>query len=105
MEMRGLKVSGIGEETGTAKFDLTLTLIGRRKKVSLGSLEYSQDLYEGETIRRMARHYERVVEEVVRDAEQRIREIEMMSEAEKRQIIEEWNETERGWRGGIGAAK
>ena len=39
----------------------------------------------------MARHYERVVEEVVRDAEQRIREIELMSEEEKRQIIEEWN--------------
>ena len=56
-------------------------------------MEYSRDLYEGETIRRMARHYERVVEEVVRDAGQRIREIELLSEPERRQIVEEWNET------------
>src|SRR5262249_4856290 len=53
------------------------------------------DLYKCETIRRMARHYEKVVEEVVRDADQRISEIELMDEAEKRQVIDEWNETER----------
>src|SRR5262249_38093703 len=55
--------------------------------------EYSRDLYEGETIRRMARHYEKVVEEVVRDAEQRIREIELMSVTEREQIVVKWNET------------
>src|SRR5262245_14462552 len=43
----------------------------------------------------MARHYERVIEEAVRDAAQKIGEIELLSEAEKRQIIEEWNETDR----------
>ena len=80
MEISGLKVSGIGEETGSAKFDLTLTLTEGREGIA-GGLEYSLDLYEGETIRRMARHYERVVAEVVRDAEQRIKEIELMSGA------------------------
>src|SRR5262249_45973213 len=60
-----------------------------------GSLEYSRDLYDGETVRRMVGHYLQVVEEVVRNAEQRIRQIELMSTAERRQIIEEWNETGR----------
>src|SRR5262249_61533950 len=61
----------------------------------VGGLEYSQDLYDGETIKRMVRHFGQLVEGVARDPEQRIRWVELMNEAEKRQIIEDWNETER----------
>jgi amino acid adenylation domain-containing protein len=92
LEIKGLKVRGVGRETGAAKFDLTLILAEGDGGIT-GSLEYSRDLYEGETIRRMARHYERVIWEVVRDAEQKIREIELLNEGEKSQIIE-WNQTE-----------
>src|SRR6266511_2065148 len=94
LEMKGLKVTGMGEETGAAKFELTLILSEVEGGIS-GSLEYSLDLYEGETIRRMARHYEQVLGEVAREAGRRIREIELLSEAERRQIVEEWNETGR----------
>src|SRR5262249_37403115 len=89
LEMSGLKVSGIADETVVAKFDLTLNLTEGEAGI-WGVLEYSKDLYEGETIRRMARHYERLVEEVVGDADRRIGEIELMNEVEKRQIIEWW---------------
>ena len=82
-----LKLSGIGEATGATKFDLTLAL-GEGTDGIAGGLEYSLDLFEGETIRMMARHYVRVLEEVVRDADQRIREIGLMSEDEKRQALE-----------------
>jgi amino acid adenylation domain-containing protein len=94
LEIKGLKVSWIEEEIGTAKFDLTLVLMEDRERI-WGNLEYSEDLYEGETIRRMARHYERVIEEVVKDAKQLVGEIELMTGAERRQIIEEWNGTEK----------
>jgi len=63
----GIKLSGIGEETGTAKFELMLEMAEARDGIS-GLLEYSLDLYDGETIRRMARHYEQVVGEVIRYA-------------------------------------
>jgi amino acid adenylation domain-containing protein len=94
LEIGGLKVSGVEEVTGIAKFDLTLDLAEGREEI-VGSLEYSEDLFERESIRRMARHYERVVGELVRDAEQRIGEIGLLSEVERRQVVEEWNETER----------
>jgi len=94
LEIRGLKLSGVAMEMGSVKFDLTLALSEEREEVA-GCLEYSEDLYERETIRRMARHYERVIAEVVRDTEQKIGEIGFLSEAEKRQIIEEWNDTKR----------
>ncbi|HKX31380.1 MAG TPA: amino acid adenylation domain-containing protein [Blastocatellia bacterium] len=93
LEMRDLNVRGIGEGIGAATFDLTLALTEGSEGI-IGVLEYSRDLYEGETIRRMARHYEKVLEEVNRDAEQRIREIELMDEAEWRQTVEEWNQTD-----------
>src|SRR5262249_52294704 len=78
LQIKGLKVSGMdeervgedeaGEEIGTAKFDLTLGLTEGVEGIE-GSLEYSLDLYDGETIRRMARHYEKALEEIVRDPE------------------------------------
>ena len=43
----------------------------------------------------MARHYERVVEEVVRDAGQRDRHLDVMTEVEKEQVIVEFNQTRR----------
>ena len=92
LEIRGLKICCVEWEPGTSKLDLTLNLTEERECLS-GGLEYSLDLFEVETIRRMIRHFERLVAEVVRDAEQRIEEIELISAAEKRQIIEEWNET------------
>ena len=96
LEVRGVKVSGIGEEAEAAKFDLTLMLVEGREGIG-GHLEYSRDLYEAETIRRMARHYERVIEEALKDAEQRIREVELMSLPEKEQVIVEFNRTQRAY--------
>jgi amino acid adenylation domain-containing protein len=92
LKISGLKVKEVGEAVGTAKFDLTLTLTDGGEGIA-GSLEYSLDLYERETVRRMARHYEKVLQEVVRDAEQRIREIELLSGREREQILLEWNGT------------
>src|SRR4030095_5270906 len=94
LSLGGLNMAGMEEETVAAKFDLTLNLTEGEEGIG-GVLEYSQDLYERETIERLARHYEKVLEEMVRDPEQRIREIDLLSSEERRQIIEEWNETER----------
>src|SRR5262249_36489135 len=93
-EIRQPNAGGRGEESGAAKFDLMLALTEFGDGIA-GSLEYSRDLYERETIRRMAGHYQKVVEEIVRDPEQRIREIELMSAQEKQQVIVEFNRTER----------
>jgi hypothetical protein len=93
LEIKGLKICGIEEEPGTSKLDLTLNLTEERESLS-GGLEYSLDLFEVETIKRMVGHFERLVAEVVRDAGQRIGEIELISAAEKSQIVEEWNRTD-----------
>ena len=39
--------------------------------------------------------FEKAVTEVARDAEQQIQEIDLLGDGEKKQLIEEWNETEK----------
>jgi amino acid adenylation domain-containing protein len=94
LDVKGVKVSSSRVELKAAKFDLTL-LLAEEEGCIAGCLEYSQDLYREETIRRMARHFEKALEEIVRDPDQRLGEIQLMSEREKRQILQEWNETEQ----------
>ena len=45
------------------------------------------------------RHIEVVVEEMVRDPEQRIGELSMLGEEEQQQVLVEWNRTEREYPG------
>src|SRR5262249_11116273 len=53
---------------------------------------YNAELFEGDTIRRMIRQLERVMEEVVRNAEVRIGSIRLLSEEEENEVIGRWNE-------------
>jgi non-ribosomal peptide synthetase component F len=98
--IRGPNMAGIEKETVAAKFDLSLNLMESEEGIG-GVLEFSHDLYGRETIKRMVKHYERVLEEMVRDPMQRIREIDLVSEAEKKQIIEVWNETAKPYPDGL----
>jgi amino acid adenylation domain-containing protein len=92
--IRGLQMSAIEAEAETAKFDLTLMLTESGEGIT-GWLEYSRDLYEAETIARMVSHYLKVLAEVVRDPQQRLRDIQLMTASERRQLVEEWNRTTR----------
>jgi amino acid adenylation domain-containing protein len=96
LSLGGPNMAGIEEETVAAKFDLTLNLTESEEGIG-GVVEYSLDLYQRETIERLARHYERVLKEMVGDAERRIREIELMSGTEREQVLVVWNETARAY--------
>jgi aspartate racemase len=87
------KVSGNHElETGTSKFDLTMILSETAKGLD-GLIEYSTDLFEPATIRRLAGYYARLLEAGVADPELSIAELPMLPEAERRQLLVEWNDT------------
>jgi non-ribosomal peptide synthetase component F len=93
-QLEGLSLSTVESANETAKFEMTLAL-QERGDVIVGGLEYNRDLYEAATIGRLVASYERVLQAVVADAEQRVLEIELLSEAERQQLIAGWNETRR----------
>jgi amino acid adenylation domain-containing protein len=87
-----LKLSYVEGETGTAKFDLTLTLQETAEGLS-GGLEYRRDLFEAATIKRLLGHFKNLLRAVVANPEDRIAELPLLHENERRQVVEEWNNT------------
>jgi amino acid adenylation domain-containing protein len=75
-------------------FDLTLTLWEMPDGIA-GQFEYNTDLFEAATIERMAERYCKVLEAVLADPDCRIGDIQLLSEAESRQILLDWNATGR----------
>jgi amino acid adenylation domain-containing protein len=79
-------------DSDIAKFDLS---VGLRDDVTglAGSVEYRTDLFDPTTIERMIGHFQRLLEGIVANPEQPISELPLLTEAEKRQLLVEWNDT------------
>lgn len=79
-------------ETGTSKFDLSMILSESESGLD-GLIEYSTDLFEAPTIRRLAGYYSKLLEAIVANPEQSISEMAILPDAERRQLLEDWNDT------------
>jgi amino acid adenylation domain-containing protein len=58
-----------------------------------GILEYATGIFEPETIRRLADHYQNLLAAVVADPQQRVSGLKLLSDAERHQLLVEWNDT------------
>ena len=81
-------------ETRTAKFDLTLVIADTGDDLA-GMVEYSQDLFEAETIERLIGHYLNALRGIAEDVGRRINELSLLDDREREQIVTEWNQTAR----------
>jgi len=87
------KLSGNHElQTDTSKFDLTLFLAETDGGLA-GRIEYSTDLFEAETIRRLGRSYGQLLTAAVANPDADIARLPMVAEADRRLMVEEWNRT------------
>jgi amino acid adenylation domain-containing protein/non-ribosomal peptide synthase protein (TIGR01720 family) len=92
LKLPGLTLDQIEMESGTAKFDLTLSM--RDTKHGLEArLEYAADLFEHATIARMLGYFQTLLEGIVVHPEQRLTDLPLLTEAERHQILVEWNDT------------
>ncbi|HLO84147.1 MAG TPA: amino acid adenylation domain-containing protein [Nostocaceae cyanobacterium] len=89
----GVTLQPFTSETQTAKFDLTL-MIDESEQGLVGIWKYNTDLFDPETIARMAGHFQTLLTNVVIDPEQPINQLPFLTEAEKYQICQEWNHTQ-----------
>jgi amino acid adenylation domain-containing protein len=90
--LEGMRIEPIEFETGRSLFDLSLFL-RERNGTFIGQLEYSTDLFDRDTIERLAGYYRRLLEFVVADPAESIAALPILSEAERHKILVEWNDT------------
>ncbi|NBT86584.1 MAG: non-ribosomal peptide synthetase, partial [Alphaproteobacteria bacterium] len=91
--LEGLDISWVGSHTHVAKFDLSLVAFESSEGLELG-FEYASDLFEGETIERLAGCFKTLLEGIVEDPEVSIEKVGILSAQERHQILVEWNATE-----------
>ncbi|MFL5382179.1 MAG: amino acid adenylation domain-containing protein, partial [Longimicrobiaceae bacterium] len=91
--LAGLSVQGVGTGLEVAELDLLLELAAGSDGLR-GSLTYSTDLWEAATMRRLVGHFTRLVEQAAADPDARISRVTLLNEAERRQVVEEWNRTD-----------
>jgi len=75
-----------------AQFDLSLNIYESKKTLNC-VLEYNTNLFRRDRIERMAGHFQELVKSLIKDPDQKIRRIPILTEKEKNMILKEWNAT------------
>src|SRR5690606_7885980 len=78
--------------SGVAKLDLRLDMWTSGNALG-GRLEYSRDLFDEVTIRRMARSFHNVLGALVADPDRPLGSMDMLSDVERHRMLVEWNAT------------
>ncbi|MGA9770371.1 MAG: amino acid adenylation domain-containing protein [Blastocatellia bacterium] len=93
LELSELALSPIIVDSGTAKFDLTLFMIEGRDSLAQ-MLEYSTDLFDAGTIKRLLSQLETLLETVVENADLKLSDLPLLTPDPLHQQLIEWNDTE-----------
>jgi amino acid adenylation domain-containing protein len=96
LELRGLNLSLIEMDPGTAKFDLEFSVMETAEGLRAW-IEYNTDLFDEVTINRMFGHYRRLLDGILANSQKRLLEASLLTEAEHRQMLVEWNATQRDY--------
>ncbi|WP_302832566.1 non-ribosomal peptide synthetase [Streptomyces sp. GbtcB6] len=100
-ELEGLAVEQIPPaEDPAARFDLSLSLGERWSDSGTpaglgGGILFAADLFDEETVRRLAVRLARVLEQVAADPQVRLGDLDLLDAAERLQVVEEWNATDQ----------
>jgi amino acid adenylation domain-containing protein len=96
----GLTLRLVEVENGRAQFDLTLFLTETPHGL-VGSLEYNTALFDAATIKRLAGHYRSLLAAISAAPARPIADLPLLSAAEQRQLLVEWNATTAAYPYGV----
>ncbi|MEM7198917.1 MAG: amino acid adenylation domain-containing protein [Planctomycetota bacterium] len=104
LQLPGLEPARVLEpwdvHSGTTKVDLALFLWRLDDAAGGGmesAIEYSADLFDPSTIDRILGHYEQLLRGIAADPDQSIASLPLLTDAERRQVLVEWNATDRAF--------
>ncbi|MGW2572929.1 amino acid adenylation domain-containing protein [Streptomyces sp. NPDC001537] len=99
-KLTGVTASALQVEGEVAKFDLTLSVGESSPEEGShpgleGTLHYASDIFDRGTVEALAARLVLILEAVAAEPDQRITDIDVLSERERHQVLVEWNHTER----------
>src|SRR5512146_239643 len=93
LRLAGLETAEVvATGTHTAKFDLAFDMVEISGKIRF-LVDYATDLFEAGTIERLVGHWRVLLEAIVADPGQAISQLPLLTEAERQQLLIEWNDT------------
>ncbi|MFI5587249.1 amino acid adenylation domain-containing protein [Amycolatopsis sp. NPDC051758] len=98
-DLPGLTAEHVSLAGAVAKFDLTMQ-VGEAPEGGLaGVIEYATELFDGDSVRRLARNYLRLLESAVAAPHTRLSELDILAPEERTLLLSDWNRTalDRPW--------
>jgi amino acid adenylation domain-containing protein len=92
LKLGNLNITAETVEHQTTKFDLTFSIAESDVELK-GYITYSTDLYDEKTIRRMAGHYVQLLTAILKDPNEKVGELSILTEWEQQQLLVDFNNT------------
>ncbi|HEU4594975.1 MAG TPA: amino acid adenylation domain-containing protein, partial [Pyrinomonadaceae bacterium] len=96
LRLPGLELSELDVENITTRFDLSLSLT-EVDGCLVGTMRYMTDLFETATIERWCEHFRTLLVGIVANPDERVSKLELLSEAEREQVLVSVNRTDRDY--------
>ncbi|MBO9649421.1 MAG: amino acid adenylation domain-containing protein [Variovorax sp.] len=94
LQLEGLRSERLRVHSQGAKFDLSLTVIEAGASLE-AEIEYRTDLFDAESIKRMAAHFRQLLAAMESEPERPVSRLPMLDETERQRLLIEWNDTAR----------
>ena len=92
LRLPSVSVTPLGVDTGTAKFDLTMTAVESADRLNFCA-EYNSELFKKSTIRRMLGHFEQLCQEVVAQPDGPLSDLRLLTPPEQEALLIDWTNT------------
>jgi len=85
LKIEGLTLTTLEVDTGTAQFELSLDMVEQQEEL-IGTLEYNSDLFDADTIARLAEHFQTLLAGIVANPDRCLSELPILTETQKYQL-------------------
>ncbi|WP_226864539.1 condensation domain-containing protein, partial [Mycolicibacterium baixiangningiae] len=92
LALDGLDVTPVPIATKTARMDLVFSLADSPDQGITGALEYRTDVFDRESVQLLVERFQRVLEAVINDPLCLVGSIDVLTDDERRKVLEQWND-------------
>ncbi|HET6244458.1 MAG: amino acid adenylation domain-containing protein [Bacteroidetes bacterium] len=92
LKIDGLEINQYSFENKSSKFDITFGGAEKENQICI-AIEYSTNLFKETTIKRFSNHFTNIISEIAINPAIKIKDIALLSDAEKQQVLVDFNQT------------